>query len=40
MQTERPSVNNPRNKALSIVSGNEQVTLSYTVTGDDISGGY
>ena len=25
---------------MSIVSGNEQVTLSCTVTGDDISGGY
>ena len=28
------------NKELSIVSGNEQVTLTCSVTGDDIAGGY
>ena len=30
----------PKNQQLSIVSGNELVTLTCRVTGDDITGGY
>ena len=40
IQTERPSISNPSNKELSVVSGNERVTLICNVTGDDIAGGY
>ena len=37
----RPSItNSPSDKELSIVSDDEQVTLTCKVTGDDISGGY
>ena len=32
--------NNPSNKLLEVVSGNEQVTLTCEVTGDDIAGVY
>ena len=32
--------NNPSNHSLSIDGGNEQVTLTCEVTGDDITGGY
>ena len=38
---EKPKItNNPSNKLLEVVSGNEQVTLTCEVTGDDIAGGY
>ena len=40
MQTGRPSVSAPGDKTLSIISSSEIVTLSCTVTGDDITGGY
>ena len=36
----RPSVSYPRDAALNIIRGNEQVTLTCNVTGDDIAGGY
>ena len=36
-----PSItNNPSNEQQSIVIGNERVTLTCKVTGDDITGGY
>ena len=39
--TVRPSITNaPNNQQLSIVRGNEQVTLTCEVIGDDITGGY
>ena len=40
MATGRPSVSKPNNAKLNIVSRNENVTLSCTVTGDDITSGY
>ena len=41
MHIGRPSIiDNSDNQSLNIVSGNEQVTLTCEVTGDDISGGY
>ena len=33
-------ISGPRDEQVSIVSGNEQVTLTCEVTGDDIAGGY
>ena len=34
------NINIPSSKSLQIISGNEQVTLTCKVTGDDIAGGY
>ena len=37
----KPTIANiPRSKSLQVVSGDEQVTLTCKVTGDDITGGY
>ena len=36
----RPSVNTPSDQQLNIVRGNQQVTLTCEIIGDDITGGY
>ena len=37
----KPTITNiPSSESLHVVSGNEQVTLTCEVTGDDIAGGY
>ena len=41
LHTEKPSItDSPSDQQLSIISGNQQVTLTCKVTGDDIAGGY
>ena len=41
LHTGTPSITDSSgNQQLSIISGNEQVTLTCNVTGDDIAGGY
>ena len=41
MHTGKPSItDSSRDQQLSIISGNEQVTLICNMTGDDIAGGY
>ena len=41
IHTGKPSItDSSSDQALSMISGNEQVTLTCEVTGDDIAGGY
>ena len=40
LQIEKPSVNNPGDEKVNILSGNEKVMLLCRITGDDIIGAY